>query len=129
MRALSFQRIHSPLSLPPQVLGRQRNQQRVHTMTVEDGHVVDVDGGGGGGATNGNNNAAAGSDKGTKYAQSSADHATVTSGVGRNSLFAPQPDDDNANQVARGIGGMQRNREKSSKCEYCLPQKGWYKVA
>ena len=62
-------------------------------MTVEDGHVVDVDGGGG--APNGSNNNAAAA--GAKYAQSSADHATVTSGVGRNSLFAP--DDENANQV------------------------------
>jgi len=88
------------LLLPPdkspknQVLGRQRSQQRVRTMTVEDGHVVDVDGGGA--TTNGNAAAAAG----TKYATES-DHATVTSGVGRNSLFAPQSDDENANQTDR----------------------------
>ena len=53
-------------------------------MTVEDGHVVDVDGG--------KANAAA---AGAKYAQGSV----PTSGVGRNSLFAPTSDDENANQV------------------------------
>ena len=53
-------------------------------MTVEDGHVVDVDGS--------NANAAA---AGAKYAQGSV----PTSGVGRNSLFAPTSDDENANQV------------------------------
>ena len=68
-----------------QVLGRPLIQQpRVRTMTVEDGHVVDVDGG--------NANAAA---AGAKYAQGSV----PTSGVGRNSLFAPTSDDENANQV------------------------------
>ena len=68
-----------------QVLGRQlHHQPRVRTMTVEDGHVVDVDGGS-------NANAAAGA----KYAQGSV----PTSGVGRNSLFAPTSDDENANQV------------------------------
>ena len=64
-----------------QVLGRPLIPPRVRTMTVEDGHVVDVDG----------SNAAAGA----KYAQGSV----PTSGVGRNSLFAPTSDDENANQV------------------------------
>ena len=68
-----------------QVLGRPLIQQpRVRTMTVEDGHVVDVDG----------SNANA-SNAGAKYAQGSV----PTSGVGRNSLFAPTSDDENANQV------------------------------
>ena len=66
-----------------QVLGRQLHQPNVRTMTVEDGHVVDVDGS--------KANAAAGA----KYAQGSV----PTSGVGRNSLFAPTSDDENANQV------------------------------
>ena len=77
--------------LPVQVLSRQREQQqqRVRTMTVEVGHVVDVDGGG----------AAAG----TKYAQDSSSDGdrAVTSGVGRNSLFAPQSDDEHANQESQ----------------------------
>ena len=84
-------------------------------MTVEDGHVVDVDGGG---AANGNNNAAAAA--GTKYAQSSADHATVTSGVGRNSLFAPQSDDDHANQV---------DSDKGCDRKYSAFQEQWSWVA
>ena len=68
-----------------QVLGRPLIQQpRVRTMTVEDGHVVDVDGG-----------KANASNAGAKYAQGSV----PTSGVGRNSLFAPTSDDENANQV------------------------------
>ena len=66
-----------------QVLGRPLIQPRVRTMTVEDGHVVDVDG------------SAANAAAGAKYAQGSV----PTSGVGRNSLFAPTSDDENANQV------------------------------
>ena len=77
--------------LPVQVLSRQRDQQqRVRAMTVEVGHVVDVDGGGAAAA-------------GTKYAQDSSSDGdrAVTSGVGRNSLFAPQSDDEHANQESQ----------------------------
>lgn len=88
---IAFSQKFSELSL---FFQEQNPPQRVHTMTVEEGHVLNIDGGGGGGAS------------GNKYkASPGTNERVITSGVGRNSHFAS-----NSSDVEDGGRGGRRRR-------------------